>query len=180
MLAIAYAISGMLSTLLAVPPGYASPMFPPAGIAMAAVLIWGWATLPWVFLGSLLLNSWIGRGLSQGLEQIAVAASGIGAASVLQAAIGGLALRRAVGYPAALDTGRAVARFLLIPPHCCLVSATLSLGWLFVLGVVGRSEFAASWVAWWIGDTLGVLVVLPLVFVIAGEPRRCGAAAPCR
>ncbi len=146
-------------------------MFPPAGIAMAAMLIWGWATLPWVFLGSFLLNSWIGRGLGQGLEQIVVAAAGIGAASVLQAAIGGLALRRAVGYPAALDTGRAVARFLLVTPHCCLVSATLSLGWLFGLGVVGHSELAASWVAWWIGDTLGVLVVLPLMFVIAGEPR---------
>src|SRR6516164_1887162 len=26
-------------------------------------------------------------------------------------------------------------------------------------------------VSWWIGDTLGVLLVLPLMIVIAGEPR---------
>jgi signal transduction histidine kinase/CheY-like chemotaxis protein len=171
LLAIAYAISGKLSMLLAVPPGYASPMFPPAGIAMAAVLIWGWTTLPWIFLGSFMLNFWIGNTLGQQLDQIAAGAAGIAAASVLQAAIGGIGLRRAVGYPVALDTGRAVARFLLVTPHCCMMSATLSICWLYALGLVGRAELASSWVAWWIGDTLGVLVVLPLMFVIAGEPR---------
>jgi signal transduction histidine kinase/ActR/RegA family two-component response regulator len=171
LLTIAYVISGKLGLLLAVPPGYASPIFPPAGVAMAAMLIWGWTTLPWVFLGSLLLNFWVGDALGKGLDQIIVAAVGIGAASALQAAIGGTALRRLIGYPAALDTGRAVARFLLVSPHCCLVSATLSLGWLFALGIVGRAEFATNLVSWWIGDTLGVLVALPLMFVIAGEPR---------
>src|SRR5262249_22184783 len=78
----------------------------------------------------------------------------------------------AVGHPAALDTGRAVARFLLVSPLCCLVSATLSLGWLSSLGAIGRAELASSWIAWWIGDTLGVLVALPLMFVIAGKPRQ--------
>jgi integral membrane sensor domain MASE1 len=41
-----YIITGKLSLLLAVPPGYASPVFPPAGIAIAAMLIAGPATLP--------------------------------------------------------------------------------------------------------------------------------------
>ena len=44
LLTIAYAVSGGLGMLLAVPPGYASPIFPPAGIAMAAMLIWGRST----------------------------------------------------------------------------------------------------------------------------------------
>ena len=39
------------------------------------------------------------------------------------------------------------------------------------LCLVQLSDVAASWVSWWIGDTLGVLVVLPLILVIAGEPR---------
>ena len=46
-LTFAYAFSGKLALLLAVPPGYASPVFPPAGIAVAAMLISGWASLPW-------------------------------------------------------------------------------------------------------------------------------------
>ena len=60
MLAVGYLASGKLALLLAVPPGYASPIFPPAGISVAAMLIGGPATLPWTFLGSFLLNLWTG------------------------------------------------------------------------------------------------------------------------
>jgi signal transduction histidine kinase/CheY-like chemotaxis protein len=135
------------------------------------MLIGGWATLPWVFLGSFLLNLWIGWSLGSAFAHIAAAAAGIAAASALQAAVGGTALRRAIGYPTALDTGRDLARFLLLSPLCCLTSATLSLSWLSALGVVRPPDLATSWISWWIGDTLGALVVLPLMFVIAGEPR---------
>jgi integral membrane sensor domain MASE1 len=55
-LAIGYLASGKLALLLALPPGYSSPIFPPAGMSVAAMLIGGPATLPWTFLGSLLLN----------------------------------------------------------------------------------------------------------------------------
>ena len=52
-----------------------------------------------------------------------------------------------------------------------LTSATLSLAGLLVLGVVHPPDLSSSWISWWIGDTLGVLLVLPLMLVIAGEPR---------
>ncbi|HEY8873972.1 MAG TPA: CHASE domain-containing protein, partial [Stellaceae bacterium] len=60
---------------------------------------------------------------------------------------------------------------MLLTPLCCLTSATLSVGGLSVLGVVTPGNLAASWVSWWVGDTLGVLVVLPLMLVFLGEPR---------
>jgi len=90
---------------------------------------------------------------------------------MLQAATGGTVLGRAIGYPAPLDNGRDLSRFLLLSPVFCLTSATLSLGGLTALGLVQLPDLATSWVSWWIGDTLGVLVVLPLILVIAGEPR---------
>ena len=46
LLTVAYVASGKLALLLAVPPGYASPIFPPAGISVAGMLIGGQATLP--------------------------------------------------------------------------------------------------------------------------------------
>jgi signal transduction histidine kinase/CheY-like chemotaxis protein/integral membrane sensor domain MASE1 len=167
-LTLGYALSGKLGLMLAVPPGYATAIFPPAGIAVAAMLIGGPATLPWTFLGSFLLNLWAG-GETTGAA--ALAALVIAAGSTLQAAIAGRALRRAIGYPMRLDHGRELLRFLLLAPICCLTSATLSLAGLAALGAVRPEELAASWVTWWIGDTLGVLVLLPLVLVIAGEPR---------
>ena len=172
LLTVVYTLSGKLGLMLAVPPGYASPIFPAAGIAVTATLIRGRATLPWIFLGSLLLNLWAGYLIDPELGTTCVAAAVIiAAASTLQAAIGGAILRRAIGYPAPLDNGRDISRFLLLSPVSCLTSATLSLAGLSVLGAVARPDLATSWISWWIGDTLGVLVVLPLMLVIVGEPR---------
>src|ERR1700752_369880 len=99
LLAVGYLASGKLALLLAVPPGYASPIFPPAGIAVAAMLIGGRRTLPWTYLGSLLLNIWTGYSPDQGIDDTRlVAASEIAASSMLQAAVGGIVLRRVIGY----------------------------------------------------------------------------------
>src|SRR6476660_9556828 len=99
-LTVGYMASGKLALLLAVPPGYASPIFPPAGIAIAAMLIGGRATLPSTFLGSFLLNLWIAHSIGHGSDETRLApAFVIAVASVLQAALGGTVLRRAVGYP---------------------------------------------------------------------------------
>src|SRR5438128_1483819 len=67
-LPVAYVISGGLGLLLAVPPGYATAIFPPAGIAVAAMFMAGAATLPWTFLGSFLLNVWVGYSFTHRLD----------------------------------------------------------------------------------------------------------------
>jgi len=170
-LTFAYAASGKLALLLAVPPGYASPVFPPAGIAVAAMLISGWASLPWTFLGSLLLNVWSGYTSGGSVDVRVAAALVIAVASTLQAAVGGRVLRHEIGYPAPLDNVRDVTRFFLVSPIFCLTSATLSLAGLWALGVVAVSDLLMNWFSWWLGDTLGVLLVLPLTLVIAGEPH---------
>ncbi|MGH6967977.1 MAG: CHASE domain-containing protein, partial [Stellaceae bacterium] len=166
---VAYIVSGRLGLLLAVPPGYATAVFPPAGFAMAAMLIGGGATLPWTFLGSLLLNLWIGYRV--GLPGAVGAAFVIAAASTVQAAIGGWSLRRLIGYPAPLDNGSDLARFFIASPALCLIGASLALAGLATLGTVSVADFGRSWFTWWIGDTLGVLFFLPLVMVAFGEPR---------
>src|SRR4029077_14442692 len=101
----------------------------------------------------------------------ALAALLIAAASTAQAALLGAVLKRAIGYPTPLDDGRQISRFLLLTPLCCLTSACLSVGGLWGLGIVTRGGLASSWLSWWVGDTLGVLVVLPLMLVLFGEPR---------
>jgi hypothetical protein len=102
---------------------------------------------------------------------LACGAHVIAFASMLQAAVGGTALRRAVGYPAPLDNVRDLARFLLLTPVFCLASASLSLSGMWVLGTLQVPDLLTNWITWWIGDTLRVLVVLPLMLVLAGKPR---------
>jgi len=171
-LVIAYVVTGKLALLLALPPGYASAIFPPAGIAVAAAFIGGRRTLPWILLGSLLLNLWVGYTPSHPITLTGAFAAGlIALASMLQAAGGGWRLRRAIGYPSPFDKASDVLKFLLLAPAICLVSASLSVSALTLLGILDPAQITTNWAAWWIGDTLGVIVMLPLVFVVAGEPR---------
>ena len=118
------------------------------------------------------LNIWIGYSIGNQIEIISIAAAlVIALASMLQAAIGGAVLRRAIGYPATLDNPRDILLFLVLSPIVCLSSATLSLRGMWALGTVQSTDLLINWVTWWVGDTLGVLVTLPLMLVIAGEPR---------
>ncbi|HEX5806572.1 MAG TPA: PAS domain S-box protein [Macromonas sp.] len=167
-----YVLAGKLALMLALPPGYASAIFPPAGIAVAAALVGGRRSLPWSFLGSLLLNLWVAYASPQPISGLGLlAALVIALASVAQAAVGGWWLRRALGYPTAFDRAPDIARFLMLSPVICLISASLSVAGLTLLGILSEADWVTNWATWWLGDTLGVIVVAPLVLVVAGEPR---------
>ena len=169
-LAFIYAFSGRVALLLALPPSYASAVFPPAGIALAFVLVHGWRMLPGVFLGALLLNAWLGlsRGPLTGTDLAAAAAIAIG--STAQAIAGAWTYRRLVHDGVRLDSFRALAVSLLCAPLICLTSATLSLAGLFLAGVEAPQAIATDWLTWWLGDTLGVVLCVPLTLLLIGRP----------
>jgi diguanylate cyclase (GGDEF)-like protein/PAS domain S-box-containing protein len=170
-LAGAYVLAGKLGLLLALPPGYASPIFPPAGIALAFALLRGKAALPWILLGSLLLNLWVSLGPGRSLSALGIAAAAaIALASTLQAAIGGIAMRRLTGRVASFDHSREVWSILALAPLVSLVSASLSEGSLLALGLTAPQDFAVAWLSWWLGDALGMIVCLPLTLLFIGEP----------
>src|SRR6185295_13558745 len=85
-LPVVYVVIGRLGLLFGISPGYATAVFLPAGIAVTAALMTGTAALPGVFIGSLLLNVWIGQSTNQELTTTRiVAAAAIALASALQA-----------------------------------------------------------------------------------------------
>ncbi|MBL8472951.1 MAG: CHASE domain-containing protein [Rhodocyclaceae bacterium] len=161
-------MTGKLGLMLALPPGYASGVFPAAGLSVAAAYLWGRWTYPWIFLGSLVLNLWVGQ---FALNPLAIAAAiSIALASTLQAWAGGYLLRSFIGPDAALDKGSQIGRYLASPPLICLVSATLSIGSLFLLGLMKADRVIEGWSTWWVGDTLGVVAFFPLMLAIFGRP----------
>ena len=165
-----YIVTGRLGLLLAAPPGYATAVFLPAGIAVTATFVAGAAALPGTFLGSFLLNLWIGYLIAGRLNLTQIAAAlVIAAGSMTQAAIGGTALRRTIGYPAPFDNASDIFVFLLMAPIFCLTSTTISLGGLWTLGTVELHELPMNWATWWLGDTLGVVAALPLMLIVGGE-----------
>ncbi len=161
LLTAAYIITGKSGVLLALPPANAAPIFLPAGIAVAAALIAGRRTLPWIFIAALVVaaqsNLW--------------AALIIAAASTLQAAIGGRLLRHFLGYPTTLDQKSDVLLFLFATPFICLSSAALSVTGLWALGIIDSPGLPGSFATWWLGDTLGVMVMFPLTLIVSAKPR---------
>jgi diguanylate cyclase (GGDEF)-like protein/PAS domain S-box-containing protein len=89
--------------------------------------------------------------------------------SVAQAWLGAQWFRRVVDP--ALDTARDVAGFLGLAPVFCLVNATANVAVLDRLGVLTAVERAPTWTNWWAGDTIGVLLAAPLVWIVCGRPR---------
>ncbi|BCK86628.1 hypothetical protein MIZ01_0392 [Sideroxyarcus emersonii] len=169
---VAYVTSGKAALMLALPPGYAAAIFPPAGIALAATFIIGNSALPSIFLGSFLLNVWVAYSASHTITAISlIVALVIAVASLLQAALGGWLLRRAIGYPAAFDRTRDVFKFLFLTPLVCVMSASVSVAGLWALGILDVDSLAENWLSWWTGDSLGIMVLLPIAMVLFGEPR---------
>lgn len=174
LLALAYLVAGRLALLLAIPPGFATAIFPPLGISLAAVLLWGNPLLLGVFIGSVLLNTSmaISGGAQFGLPVIAVAAE-IALGSCCATWLGAGSIRKFIGFPnELLDEWSIFLFFILGGPIASSVSATIGVASLCLNGVIPFSNVIYSWVTWWTGDTIGVLIAAPFMFIIFAQPRQ--------
>ncbi len=175
--ALGYFLVGKVALLLAIPPGYASPLYPSAGLALAATLVYGWRALPGVALGAMAANAPLTplRGLADLAGLLVPLVTGVGAA--LQAGIGTALVRWRVRGPLVLGEPRDVAAFCLLGGLlACTVNASLSTLALAVAGVVPAGARAFTWWTWWGGDTLGVLIGAPIALTLIGRPRADWAA----
>jgi PAS domain S-box-containing protein len=166
-----YVFTGKLGLLLAVPPGYATIIWPASGIAIGMLILHGARLWPGVLVGSFLLNAhhsgvfadpaWFSPKL--------LAAFLIAIGSTLQAVTGRALIARLMGLPLKLQSVRHVFWLLGIAgPINCVIAASIGVGTLYGLGILARTGVAENWLAWWSGDTLGVLVFMPLVLLAPG------------
>lgn len=178
LLALAYGVTGAIGLLLAIPPGYATAVWPPSGIALAGLLRFGPQLWPGVWLGSFAVNVWVALHATDaglGLTALLVAAS-IAAGSTLQALLGAYFLRRWVGVDRIFEYGPAVFAFAAVMAICCLIASTWGVTTLQFAGLLGSGAYFQSWQTWWLGDVIGVLVFAPVLlnwrqFLPAGSRR---------
>jgi PAS domain S-box-containing protein len=171
LLTLVYVFAGRLSLLLAIPPGFVSGLFLPMGIALGAVLIWGFPMAIGVFLGSTLLNISVNPDHSISLPAILVAAE-IACGSTLASVAGALLIRRYVGFPNSLTDERKIfAFFTLGGPIATSLSASIGVVVLYCNGLIPAKNMLYRWWTWWLGDAIGVLIATPLVCVLFAEPR---------
>lgn len=169
----AYCIGGWFGTLLATPPSNASPIWPAAGVALAALLTCGGAVLPGIFLGALATQFYAFIDVSSVakiLESLDIGAlAGVGAC--LQAWVGMSLINRWVGKHDPLIEDRKILRFFGLIAASCLVSATIGIASLYAHGVISSSNMASAWITWWSGDTIGTTIFTPMLLLFIGEPK---------
>ncbi len=141
-----------------------SLVWPPTGVAFAAIVLLGYRYWPGIFLGAFLANAATPIPLA--------AAAGIALGNTLEALTAGYLLRRISGSRPHLEDLRHV-RILVFQaaPVAALVSATIGTVSLLLAGVLTRAAIPAALAVWWAGDLLGALVVAPVFFTWAIHPR---------
>ncbi|MBX3617342.1 CHASE domain-containing protein [Nitrosomonas sp.] len=166
-----YFLLGFLGLLLAIPPGYASPVFPAAGLALTLVLVSGYRLLPGIWIGSLGLNSWVAWNLNDLTQESILIAVFLGMGAILQAAIGAWLVRRFIKdrWQTLMREQEIFIFFLLGGPVSCVISASVAHLTLFFSGAINANDISWSWWNWWAGDTFGVLVFAPLLLAFFGK-----------
>jgi len=166
----AYLGAGWVSLTLQIPPDYALMVFFPAGVGLAAALVGGRSCLAGIAVASLLFQFWMHARVGADWRHWGVLIPPLGA--TLMAWATARALRRWIGYPSPIDAPAQLLRaFFLIIPAGMTINASLSVPALLVQGVVPAHEALKSWLFWWMGDTLGAVLLTPLLLVAVGEPR---------
>lgn len=166
-----YVATGKLGFLLAIPPGNVTILWPPSGLALAAVLLLGNRAWPGIWLGSFLVNAWFFSGITHPLSVTALAIStSIGMGSTLQALLGAGLIRRLIGPGSPIDRPQDVIKFAAIEFASCTVASTSGVTSLSLGGFVPWEAYAYTWWTWWLGDFTGVLIATPLLLAFRQPP----------
>jgi signal transduction histidine kinase len=175
-LAIAYFGAAKLGLLTAFVNGNVTPVWPPAGIALAGLILLGLDAWPGVALGATLATFSTGAPL--------LAALGTGLGNTLEPVVGAYLLKRLVDFRPSLERTRDVFGLVgLAAALSTTVSATVGVASLAAFGVLPWSIYGVVWQTWWLGDAMGVIVIAPLLLTWASDrrlsrdPRRIAEAA---
>jgi PAS domain S-box-containing protein len=163
LIAATYLVTGKLGLTLAVVAKQVTTVWPPTGIALAALLLFGYRVWPGVALGAFLANFLTDESL--------LTACGIATGNTLEAVLGAYLLRR-VGFQNSLERLHDVLTLVgFAALLSTTVSATIGATSLGLGHVVPWSAFGSVWLVWWMGDAMGDLIVAPLLLTWATKPH---------
>lgn len=139
-------------------------VWPPTGVAFAALILLGYRAAPGIYLGAFLANA--------GAEENLATAAGIALGNTLAGVVGVYLVRRTVGFDWRLSRlVDVLALVVLGAAVACTVSATGGVANLALAGIVPWSEFWSVWWVWWVGDAMGVLLFAPFLLSWLAKPK---------
>ena len=161
-----YLVSAGFSLLLTLEHTDASPVWPPAGIALASVLLLGYRVSPGIFVGALLANIFALGGIGLELGATTITATFTAFGNTLEAVIGAFLIRRFTADGDAFKNIRSTFVFVVFGTLLSgIISATI--GVTSLCSATGTwNLYPSAWFTWWMGDVTGVVLIAPLAFLI--------------
>jgi len=158
--AVIYLVTARLGLMMDAVAGFATLVWPPTGIALTALLLFGYGIWPGIALGAFLANVLTGAP--------PLVALGISFGNTLEALAGAYALRRIPGFSNALDRLRDVLGFLVLTAiGSTTLSATIGVASITMGGIAPLAQFGKIWRSWWLGDVVGDFIIAPLLLTWA-------------
>ena len=158
---LSYFLAAKLGLALALEKTVVSAVWPPAGIAIASMLLFGYRIWPAIALGAFLANFHADASI--------FVSAGIAFGNTLEAVTCSALVHRFTGSRNPLKKARDIFYFLCSAVAGTVVGATIGTGVL----ALGNLTFGAPgylWLTWWLGDTVGIIVVAPLILAWGQPP----------
>ena len=157
-LAVAYWVAGKLGLQLAFVHPSATAVWPPTGLTLAALLLFGYRVWPGIFLGAYLVNISTAGSMATSL--------GIAVGNTLEGLVGAYLVNRFANGRNVFDRPQDVFSFALLAGLVSTsVSATIGVTSLSLGGYVDWANYGAIWLTWWLGDAAGDLILAPLLIL---------------
>ncbi|PYK32933.1 MAG: hypothetical protein DME54_14380, partial [Verrucomicrobia bacterium] len=155
---------GKFGLLLASLHASASPVWPPAGIALAALLLLGYRAWPAIFVGAFLVNVTTAGNVATSLA--------VASGNTLEAVCGAWLVNRFAGGTTVFDRPQGVFKFALAAAVSTIISPAFGVTGLALAGFADWTNYGAIWLTWWLGDTTGDLLIAPLIILWSIASKR--------
>src|SRR2546430_1250865 len=159
-----YFIAGKLGLSLAFLNASASPVWPPAGISLAVLLLFGYRVWPAIFVGAFLVNATTAGNVATSLA--------IAMGNTLEALAASCWVNRFAGGKNFCDRPLGIFKFAVVAAATTVISPALGVSSLAFASFANWTEFGTIWLPWWLGDVTGDLVFTPLVLLWAVPSKR--------
>jgi signal transduction histidine kinase len=164
-LAVIYFIAGKLGLMLASLHASASPVWPAAGMALAALLLFGYRMWPAIFVGAFLVNVTTAGNVATSFC--------IALGNTLEALAGAFLVNRFAGGKNVFDRPQGVFKFAIAAAISTVLSPVFGVTSLALAGFADWANYGAIWVTWWLGDATGDLVFTPLILLWGIRLKLC-------
>lgn len=153
-----YFVAGKFGLRLAFVNASATAVWPPTGIALAALIILGYEYWPIIFVGAFLVNLTTAGGILTSI--------GIALGNTLEALAGAYLVNRFALGKKAFERAWGIFKFAFFAGIIATaISATIGVTVLVLGNLAMLSQSPGIWLTWWLGDVAGALIVTPFIIL---------------